>query len=106
MSGALIGRRAPRQEDPRLLRGQGCYLDDVPVPDALHAAFVRSAYAHARILGVDAGAARAMEGVIAVYAAADLAPLLDSLRFPIAFPEGQMPDHVMPYVLQIGRAHV
>ncbi len=99
MSGALIGRRAPRQEDPRLLRGQGCYLDDVPVPDTLHAAFVRSAYAHARILGVDAGAARAMEGVVAVYTAADLAPLLDSLRFPIAFPEGQLPDHVMPYVL-------
>lgn len=99
MSRGLIGQRAPRMEDPRLLAGQGCYLDDVPVPDALHAAFYRSAYAHARILTVDCSAARAIEGVVAVYAASDMAGLVNSLRLPIAFPEGQLPAHVMPYVL-------
>ncbi|RXZ33799.1 xanthine dehydrogenase family protein molybdopterin-binding subunit [Oxalobacteraceae bacterium CAVE-383] len=104
---AGIGEAAPkyfesrvrRQEDPRLLTGKGCYIDDVRLPDMLHAAFVRSAYAHARILGVDTSAALAMEGVVAVYTAADMRALLTSLRLPIGFPEGQLPDHVMPYVL-------
>jgi len=88
-----------RQEDPRLLTGNGRYLDDVDMPGALHAAFVRSAYAHATINGIDASAARTMDGVVAVYAAKDLAPHLASLRLPLGFPEGQLPDHVMNYVL-------
>lgn len=88
-----------RQEDPRLLTGNGRYLDDVDMPGALHAAFVRSTYAHATINGIDAAAARAMDGVVAVYAAKDLAPYLASLRLPLGFPEGQLPDHVMNYVL-------
>jgi carbon-monoxide dehydrogenase large subunit len=91
--------RVRRQEDPRLLTGKGCYIDDVRLPDTLHAAFVRSAYAHALILGIDTSAALAMEGVVAIYTAADMRALLTSLRMPIAFPEGQLPEYVMPYVL-------
>jgi carbon-monoxide dehydrogenase large subunit len=91
--------RVRRQEDPRLLTGKGCYLDDVKLQGTLHAAFVRSAYAHAFIRGIDVSAALAMEGVVAVYTAAEMAGLLTSLRLPIAFPEGQLPEYVMPYVL-------
>ena len=61
-----------RNEDPRLLRGLGCYVDDVDPPGALHAAILRSPFGHALIRGIDASAARAMPGVHAVYSAADL----------------------------------
>jgi carbon-monoxide dehydrogenase large subunit len=61
-----------RVEDPRLLRGQGRYLDDVRSDRALHVAFVRSPHAHARLGRVDAAAARALPGVVAVVTADDL----------------------------------
>jgi carbon-monoxide dehydrogenase large subunit len=66
-----FGERVPRREDDRLLRGAGRFTDDVD-EGALEACFVRSPYAHARILGIDTGAARALPGVHAVYTAADL----------------------------------
>ena len=56
-----------RREDDHLLRGCGCYLDDVPEPDGtLHLAFVRSTRAHARLGAVETGAAAALPGVVAV----------------------------------------
>jgi len=61
-----------RLEDHRLLTGKGRFVDDLPFPDALHGHIIRSPYAHARILSLDAQAARAMAGVVAVYTAADL----------------------------------
>ncbi len=74
MSGnAIIGRDMLRREDRRLLTGRGRYLDDIASPGALHACFVRSPYAHARIRGIDADAARAAEGVVAVVTGAELA---------------------------------
>ncbi|GAA4343367.1 xanthine dehydrogenase family protein molybdopterin-binding subunit [Pigmentiphaga soli] len=96
-----VGARVARIEDDALLRGQGRYLDDIMPEGALHAVFVRSPEAHALIRGIDAEAARTMPGVRAIYTAADLEPLLHGhgLRLPIAFPKGQLPDHVMPYVL-------
>jgi carbon-monoxide dehydrogenase large subunit len=62
-----------RLEDPRLLRGAGRYLDDVVLPRMLTVAFVRSPHAHARIVSVDAVAARALAGVAAVVTADELA---------------------------------
>jgi aerobic carbon-monoxide dehydrogenase large subunit len=67
-----IGKPLARTEDYRLLTGQGRYLDDIAVPGALHACFVRSPYAHARILSIDAAKARAMPGVVVVVSAAEL----------------------------------
>jgi aerobic carbon-monoxide dehydrogenase large subunit len=61
-----------RLEDPRLLRGAGRYLDDLALPRMLAIAFVRSPHAHARIVGIDPAAARALPGVVAVLTAADL----------------------------------
>ncbi|HEY2981265.1 MAG TPA: xanthine dehydrogenase family protein molybdopterin-binding subunit [Anaerolineales bacterium] len=72
MSTRLFGQRIKRNEDPRLLTGQALFVDDVDLPDMLHAAFVRSPYAHARILGIDVSQALQREGVVAVYTAADL----------------------------------
>jgi carbon-monoxide dehydrogenase large subunit len=66
-------------EDPRLLRGRGRYLDDLALARMLTLAFVRSPHAHARVVAIDAAAARALPGVAAVVTAADLhdvAPLL------------------------------
>jgi aerobic carbon-monoxide dehydrogenase large subunit len=59
-----------RREDPRFLTGKGRYVDDLPVEGVLHATFVRSPWAHARITGVDTSAAAAIDGV-QVFAAAD-----------------------------------
>ena len=67
-----VGRSVPRVEDARLLRGRARFLDDVQLPEMLHVAFLRSPHAHARIMGIDAGPARAVEGVAAVVTAAEL----------------------------------
>jgi carbon-monoxide dehydrogenase large subunit len=66
-----FGAPVQRLEDERLLRGLGRYTDDLD-GGALHACFVRSPYAHARITGIDVAAARRASGVAAVYTAADL----------------------------------
>ncbi len=66
------GARVKRLEDPRLLTGRGRYLDDLGLPRMLVASFVRSPHAHARIVRIDAAAARAQPGVAAVVTADDL----------------------------------
>jgi carbon-monoxide dehydrogenase large subunit len=68
------GTRVPRVEDTRLLTGHGTYVDDIVRPGMLHACFVRSPFAHARINSIDASAALALPGVHAVLTAADLNP--------------------------------
>jgi aerobic carbon-monoxide dehydrogenase large subunit len=66
------GASIKRSEDPRILTGAGRYVDDIKLPGMLHAAFVRSPMAHARVLSVDASAARELPGVIAAYTGAEL----------------------------------
>ncbi|HRQ36567.1 MAG TPA: xanthine dehydrogenase family protein molybdopterin-binding subunit [Chloroflexota bacterium] len=68
----FFGERIKRNEDPRLLTGQALFTDDVNLPGMAHAAFVRSPYAHARILSIDASMAVEKEGVLAVITAVDL----------------------------------
>lgn len=75
-----IGKPLPRREDRRFLTGTGRYLDDIAHPGALHVCFVRSPHAHARILGIDAAAARALPGVIGVFTGRDLAQWTTPLR--------------------------
>jgi len=72
MSTRYFGERIKRNEDPRLLTGQGLYVDDVDLPNMLHAAFLRSPYAHAKINNIDVSQAIQREGVVAVYTANDL----------------------------------
>ena len=68
------GTRVPRVEDNRLLTGRGTFVDDVSSPGMLHACFVRSPFARAKIIGIDAAAALALPGVRAVFTAGDLNP--------------------------------
>jgi carbon-monoxide dehydrogenase large subunit len=67
-----FGEAIARNEDARLLAGQALFIDDVELPGMLHAAFLRSQVAHARIVDIDVDAALKRPGVIAVYTAADL----------------------------------
>jgi carbon-monoxide dehydrogenase large subunit len=69
---SLLGAAPLRNEDERLLTGTALFVDDVQLDGMLHAAFVRSDYAHGRLLGVNLAGARAHPGVVAAWAAADL----------------------------------
>src|SRR5579864_5515612 len=62
-----IGQPVPRQEDPKLLRGEGRYADDVNLAGQAYAVMVRSREAHGLIRRIDGAEARAMPGVLAVY---------------------------------------
>ena len=68
-----IGKNIKRVEDPRLLTGQGRYIDDIDLPNMLHAAVLRSTRAHARIKSIDVAAAAALAGVVKVLTGADIA---------------------------------
>jgi aerobic carbon-monoxide dehydrogenase large subunit len=68
-----IGQPVPRSEDPTLVRGEGCYTDDVRLAGEAYVAMVRSSVAHGVIKGIDTAAARKMPGVLGVYTGADLA---------------------------------
>jgi aerobic carbon-monoxide dehydrogenase large subunit len=72
MTTRYFGARVQRNEDARLLTGRGLFVDDVELPGMLHAAFLRSPHAHARIRAIDLSAALARDGVAVVYVAADL----------------------------------
>jgi len=72
MTTRAIGARIRRNEDPRLLRGHGCFVDDVNPAGGLHGAVLRSPHAHARIVSIDTSRARALRGVELVLTAADL----------------------------------
>ncbi|HEY4402781.1 MAG TPA: xanthine dehydrogenase family protein molybdopterin-binding subunit [Acidimicrobiia bacterium] len=73
-AGRYAGARIGRVEDARLLAGTGTFVDDVTRPEMLHACFVRSPFARARIGGIDTSEARAIPGVHAVLVAADVNP--------------------------------
>lgn len=72
MATTYIGQPLLRNEDERLLTGQALFVDDLHLPGMLHVALVRGEHAHARIIKVDASAARRRPGVIAVFTAQDL----------------------------------
>ncbi len=67
-----VGQPVRRKEDPKLLRGEGRYTDDVNLPGQLHAVIVRSRVAHGLLRGIDAEAAKAMPGVHGIFTGADL----------------------------------
>src|SRR5262245_22688152 len=67
-----LGAPIARNEDRRLLTGQALFVDDLELPEMLHAAFLRSHVAHARIVRIDTAAARVRPGVVAVFTAEDL----------------------------------
>jgi CO/xanthine dehydrogenase Mo-binding subunit len=75
MSTRVFGSRVKRNIDPQLLKGEGAFVDDIPLANPLHVAFVRSPFARARIVSIDASAARSHRGVAAVYTCDDIGHL-------------------------------
>ncbi len=88
----FVGQSVARKEDLRLLTGHGTYVDDVSLPGMLHAAFVRSPFARARISGIDTSEARKLAGIHAVLTAEDLAA---------ARPEDLVPTMFAPMLAMI-----
>ena len=85
----------PRDEDRRLLTGQGRFCDDERTAGEAYGVFVRSPYAFADIAGIDAAAARALPGVLSVLTAADLAPAgIGNVAIVVPVPNG--PGLVVP----------
>jgi carbon-monoxide dehydrogenase large subunit len=81
-----IGQSVERLEDPPLVRGRGRFAADISFPHQLHMRIVRANHAHGRIAAIDASAARALPGVVAVWSAPDIADIP-----PIDFREGRIP---------------
>lgn len=75
-----LGKRLLRKEDDRLLKGSARFLDDIEIPRALHATFVRSPHGHARIVAIDIEEARRAPGVLAVVTGRELASWTTKLR--------------------------
>ncbi len=80
----LIGEPIVRQEDARLLRGRGRFVDDVHVDGMLHAALFRSSWPHGRIRNIDVAAAAALPGVVGVFTLPDFSAFLKPIRSRIA----------------------
>ena len=68
-----IGKSIPRSDASRLLRGKGHYVDDIQLPRMVHAVFLRSPHAHAKIISIDIKEAEKAKGVIAIYTGNDIA---------------------------------
>jgi aerobic carbon-monoxide dehydrogenase large subunit len=90
-----VGRSIRRVEDPRLVRGAGMYTDDVRLHDLVHAAFVRSPHAHARILRIETAAARAVPGVTAVLTGADVNEHCGLVPCAASIPDLKAPKHTV-----------
>lgn len=92
MSTRIFGSGIKRREDPRLITGKAKYTDDIKLPGTLHMAVVRSPHAHAKVKNVDTSAAKAMDGVFAVYTGSDM-----DMSVPTAWliPDSNLktPDH-------------
>ena len=78
-----VGAARKRVEDPRLLRGEGAYVDDLREPGCLHAVFVRSPYPHARIRAIERAASLAVPGVIGVLQATEAVKLILGVGKPL-----------------------
>lgn len=101
-----LGSPLRRKEDRRLITGRGRYVEDLHFPGMVHAAFVRSPHAHARVVSIDTAAARAMSGVIALYTARDLPecarPIPPSIAPPAGFRVTTQPVFADPLVRYAG----
>ena len=100
-TGTLVGAPVKRVEDARLITGAAKYLDDLRLPGMVHAAILRSPYAHARINGIDTTKAAAHPGVIAVFTGKDFEHLP---ALPCAWQAGGVENFVnTPRALEIDR---
>jgi len=94
----LFGASVKRQEDPRLVTGKATYTDDVTLPGMVHAVFVRSPHAHARITRIDVAAARRAPGVVAVFSGADLAGKMGPIPCAWLIPNSELKTPPYPAI--------
>jgi carbon-monoxide dehydrogenase large subunit len=90
-----IGKPLKRFEDPRLVQGQGTFVDDLQLPGMLHAVVLRSPHAHARLVSIDVSSAQALPGVVAVFTARDVTGAVGDIP-PRSTPELEgvrVPEH-------------
>ncbi len=99
MATRWFGARVQRQEDPRLLRGKGNFVDDIDLPEMLHAAILRSPYARARITHIDTEAAAHLPGVHLVVTASDLGEVLEPSPLLVPHPALTQPRTQLPLAL-------
>src|SRR3990172_6123288 len=101
MTTRVFGSSIKRKEDPRLITGEAKYLDDIQLPGMLHAAVLRSPYAHAKIKHINTRKAARQPGVVAVFTGADFKELP---ALPCAWQAGGVKNNVnTPRVLEIDR---
>ena len=118
-TGTFVGTSVKRKEDASLLRGRGTFVENLSLPGAVFMAIVRSPYPHARIKSVKLDAARAAEGVVAVFSGADLAgdwagglpcawPVTEDIKmpphFPLAVDEARFQGDGVAVVIAVSRA--
>ena len=88
-----LGQSLKRAEDPRLITGQGSFVDDINLPGMLHVAVLRSPHAHARVKSIATAAASSAPGVVAVLTAEDIEGVLQHVPTGISVYEGKF-DHL------------
>ena len=93
MAEKYVGKSVKRTEDPRLIQGLAHYVDDIKLPDTLHAAFVRSMYAHAKLKSVDVSEALKAPGVVALYTGKEISQKIGAVPCGAALPDLKVPDH-------------
>lgn len=96
-----IGTPVNRKEDPRLITGHGCYVDDVKLPGTLHCALLRSPHAHARIKNIDLSKAKAYPGVALALTGEELAQATNPL--PSVFNLGNKPAPFLDYPIAVDK---
>jgi len=95
---SYIGRAVPRPNARKLVEGRATYTDDVSLPRLVHAAFLRSPHAHARIVSIDTSEALKVPGVVRVFTGADLAKVCDPWVAVLAHLKGMKsaPQYPLP----------
>jgi carbon-monoxide dehydrogenase large subunit len=90
-----VGRAMKRIEDPRLIKGQATYVDDLRLSGMLHAVILRSPHAHATITRIDTSAAAAMPGVVGVFTGADVNASCGLVPCAASMPDLKAPKHTV-----------
>ncbi len=94
-SQGYIGRAMKRVEDPRLIKGIATYVDDLKLSGMLHAEFVRSPHANAKIKSIKTGGAKDLPGVVGIFTGADVNDKVGTIPCASPIPGGKSPDHTV-----------
>ena len=94
-SQGYFGRAMKRVEDPRLIKGIATYVDDLKIPGVLHAEFVRSQHANAKIRSIKTDTAKKLPGVVGIFTGADVNDKVGTIPCASPIPGGKSPDHTV-----------